>query len=106
MKNLFNLLSKLWKGLKSKLFLTYGTTLLIAGAFYLLFMYVVQYFPEYSFLTYAISKALIGVVTLKLIDEFLLYEVETMKILKENAIGYSLYMLGYALIIALALSGA
>lgn len=56
----------------------------------------------FSGLFYAVSKALVGCAVLKAVDEVMLYEVPTMKILKENAVGYSIYMLGYAIIVALA----
>jgi uncharacterized membrane protein len=80
--------------------------LFLALLTYLVFIAVVNYFPELSGLPYAINKALIGCLLLKLVDEFMLYEVQTMQKLKENAVAYSLYMLAYALIIALSIAGA
>ena len=80
--------------------------LFLALLTYLVFIAVVTYFPELSGLPYAINRALLGCLILKLIDEFMLYEVQTMLKLKENAVAYSLYMLSYALIIALSLATA
>lgn len=86
--------------------ITYIALMLIAMLTYMIFIAVLQYFPELSALPYALNKAMIGCLVLKMIDEFMLYEVPTMQILKQNATAYSLYMLSYALIIALALATA
>lgn len=86
--------------------ITYIALMLIAMLTYMIFIAVLKYFPELSGLPYALNKAMIGCIILKLIDEFMLYEVQTMQILKQNATAYSLYMLSYALIIALALATA
>ena len=86
--------------------ITYIALMFIAMLTYMIFIAVLQYFPELSGLPYALNKAMIGCIILKLIDEFMLYEVSTMQILKQNATAYSLYMLSYALIIALALATA
>ena len=55
---------------------------------------------------WAVAKALLGCALLKLIDELMLSEINTMKLLKEDAKGYALYMLGYAVIIAWAFANA
>jgi hypothetical protein len=73
---------------------------------YGIFLQLIETLPGLSGIPYAINKALIGSLMLKLIDEFMLYEVETMKILKQDGKAYALYMLAYALIIAFAISGA
>lgn len=62
--------------------------------------------PAFSGMPYAIAKALVGCAILKLVDEIMLYEIPTMQKLKESPTGYALYMLGYAVIIALAVSTA
>ncbi len=80
--------------------------LFLALLTYMIFIAVVRYFPELSGLPYAINKALIGCIILKLIDEYMLSEIPTMTKLKENATAYSLYMLSYALIIALSIANA
>lgn len=73
---------------------------------YSAFRFVLSAYPEFSGLPYAITTALAGVITLKLVDELILYEIETMRILKRNAIAYAVYVLAYALVIAIAISGA
>lgn len=73
---------------------------------YSAFKTILAIWPEFSGLPYAITTALAGVITLKLVDELILYEIETMRILKRNAIAYAVYVLAYALVIAFAISGA
>lgn len=73
---------------------------------YNLFLLILDAYPELSGIPYAVTKALIGVITLKAVDELMLYQVPTLKILKENAIAYAIYIAAYALIIALALANA
>lgn len=81
--------------------------LLIAALItYLLFYFSVHLMPEMSGLPYAVNRALLGCLILKIIDEFMLNEIDTMKILKTDAKAYSLYMLGYAIVIALAFATA
>lgn len=63
-------------------------------------------YPAFSGMPYAIAKALVGCAILKLVDEIMLYEIPTMQNLKQSATGYALYMLGYAVIIALAIATA
>lgn len=84
----------------------YIIALLVLLVAYYAFRMILSYAPEFSGMPYALTKGLLGVILLKLVDELMLYEVETMKILKENAVGYSLYLLAYGIIIALAIAGA
>jgi hypothetical protein len=95
-----------YENLKSKKFISYLVMALFIVLTYLSFLGMLTYIPGLSGMPYAINKALVGCLVLKLVDEFMLYEVPTMKILKENATAYSLYMLAYGIIIALAISGA
>jgi hypothetical protein len=85
---------------------TYVVLLGMVVATYFGFIQILNFFPELSGVPYAITKALIGVGLLKVTDEALLYEVDTMQILKKDAKAYSIYILAYALIIALAIMGA
>ncbi len=84
----------------------YIASLLVLAVLYYLFISVLSFAPEFSGLPYALTKALLGVITVKLIDELMLYEVDTMQILKNNATAYSIYIAAYALIVALAIAGA
>lgn len=65
-----------------------------------------QGFSFLSGMPYALAKALMGVSLLKLIDELMLPEINTMQTLNTDAKAYSNYMLGYAIIIALAIATA
>jgi hypothetical protein len=71
--------------------------------FYFLFLAIYSYMPELSLLPYGVAKALTGVIMLKLVDEFMLPEVKTMQILKDDAVGYAIYLLPYGIIIAWAI---
>jgi hypothetical protein len=85
---------------------TYLLTLAGLVVMYWLYVFVLWLAPDFSGLPYALSKALAGVITLKLVDDLLLYEVPTAKRLKDDGTAYAIYSLGYALIIALSLYGA
>ena len=59
-----------------------------------------------SGLPYAVSRAIIGCLILTVIDETLLYKIETYKILKDDAKAYSIFLLAYALVIAISIGTA
>lgn len=101
MKPLKEIFKQSWRKL-----LMYTIALVTCVVLYYVFMLILYAAPEFSGLPYAVTKAMIGVLTLKLVDELMLYEVDTMKILKENATAYSLYLLAYAIIIAVSIAGA
>jgi hypothetical protein len=84
----------------------YAILLLVVVASYYGFIEILKDIPELSGIPYAVSKAIIGVTILKIVDEALLYEINTMEILKTDGKAYSLYIVAYALIIALAIMGA
>ncbi len=70
---------------------------------YWVFLLVLWLAPQFSGLPYALTKALAGVITLKLVDDLLLTEIPTIKRLKNDGTAYAIYTLGYAIIIAMAL---
>lgn len=82
---------------------TYLLTMAGLVVMYWLFLLVLWLAPAFSGLPYALTKAIAGVLTLKLVDDLLLNEIPTIKRLKDNGTGYAIYTLGYALIIAMAM---
>ena len=86
--------------------LMYLVAMLVLYAIHYLFRVILNTSPEFAGLPYALVRALAGVLTLKLVDELILYEIETMRILKRNAIAYAIYVLAYALVVALSIAGA
>jgi hypothetical protein len=78
----------------------------LATVLYIGFISILSLAPEFSGIPYAIVKIVIGVITLKLTDELMLYEIDTMQLLKENATAYAIYILAYGIIVALTVSGA
>ena len=72
---------------------------------YYLFVFLLSAAPELSVMPYALTKALAGVITLKLVDELILYDIDTVKLLKCEPVGYAIYVLAYAIIIAASLAG-
>lgn len=84
----------------------YVIAIVICIVLYYIFRVILLTAPEFSGIPYAVTKAMIGILTLKVIDELMLYEVDTMQILKNNATAYSLYLLAYAIIIAVSIAGA
>lgn len=101
MKPILETLKQSWKKL-----LMYVIAIVICIVLYYIFRVILLTAPEFSGIPYAVAKAMIGILTLKLIDELMLYEVDTMQILKNNATAYSLYLLAYAIIIAVSIAGA
>lgn len=89
-----------------KKFIVYVIAMAVLFLVYTGFRYILGMWPEFSGLPYALTTALAGVITLRLVDELILYEIETMRILKRNAIAYAVYVLAYALVIAFAIAGA
>lgn len=85
---------------------TYLLTLAGLVLMYWLYVFVLWLAPDFSGLPYALSKAMAGVITFKLIDDLLLKEIPTAKRLRDDSTGYAIYTLGYAIIIALSLYGA
>jgi hypothetical protein len=81
----------------------YLLSLLALVVGYWLFLLVLWLAPAFSGLPYALTKALAGVITLKLVDDLLLTEIPTIERLKESGTGYGIYVLGYAIIIAMAM---
>ena len=89
----------------------------IMKSFVLLAIIIVCYFgfllvvshpalEPFSMLPYWMCVALIGVTLMKAVDDFVLTEINTYNLLKRNPIGYALYLLGYAIIIAACLAQA
>ena len=70
------------------------------------FLVMLNHVPALSMLPYRLTVALLGVATLRAVDDFVLPEVNTYNLMKRNPIGYALYIMAYAIIIAAALSGA
>lgn len=100
-----NKIKELLKASSKKIWLYLLSVLVIIGM-YNLFLFVLEFYPELSGIPYGMTKAMLGVVTLKLVDELMLYEVDTMQNLKKNATAYAIYVVAYALVIALSISGA
>ena len=82
--------------------------LMLAGItiLYNAFIVVLARAPAFSMLPYKMTVALIGVITLRAVDDFVLTEVNTYNLMKRNPVGYAIYIMAYAIIIAGALSGA
>jgi len=78
----------------------YLLSLLSLIVLYWVFLLVLSVAPQFSGLPYALTKALAGALTLKLIDDLVLSEISTFQRLKDNGTGYAIYLLGYALIVA------
>jgi hypothetical protein len=90
----------------SKRAVYYIISLFSLSAFYWMFLLVLNIAPQFSGLPYAMTKALLGVITLRAIDDFIYPEVDTLKLLRRNPIGYAIYIFAYAVIVAWALSHA
>lgn len=73
---------------------------------YNLFLTVMRYEPSLSMLPYRLTVAAFGIITYRAIDDFILTEVDTYELMKNNPVGYAVYLFGYAVIIAAALWGA
>ena len=73
---------------------------------YRLFLWIFSTNQAFSMLPYRLSVALLGIATLRAIDDFVLTEVDTQGLMKKNPIGYAIYIMAYAIIVAAALSGA
>ena len=82
--------------------------LMLAGIaiFYNAFIVVLAQAPALSMLPYKMTVALIGVITLRAVDDFVLTEINTNELMRTNPVGYAIYIMAYAIIIAGALSGA
>ena len=74
--------------------------------FYFGFLNMLIAFPTLSMLPYWVTVALVGVTLFRAVDDFVLTEIHTYNLLKRNPIGYAIYLLGYAIIIAACLSNA
>lgn len=79
-----------------------GALLVWYGGFQLL----VAAYPQFSGIPYAMSKALLGVITLRAVDDFVYPNVNTESLFNKNAQAYAIYMVAYAIIIALAIMPA
>lgn len=97
-----NTIILLFKGSWKKLVL-YGFSFIFLGILYYFFTLVLSFAREFSGLPYGLVKAFAGVLTLKLIDEIMLSEINTPNTLKNNATAYSIYIFAFALVVASAL---
>jgi hypothetical protein len=90
----------------SKRAVLYVISLFSLVAFYWMFLIILNFAPQFSGLPYAMTKAMLGVITLRAIDDFILPEVDTLRLMRRNPIGYAIYIFGYAVVIGWALSAA
>ena len=84
----------------------YAASLLALIAWYMVFRILLINYPEFSGIPYAMSKALLGIITLRAVDDFVYPEVDTKGLFNRNSQAYAVYMLAYALIIGLSIMGA
>jgi hypothetical protein len=80
--------------------LIYSVSLVALLAIYYLFLVMWRNLPELSGLPYAMTKALLGVITFRAVDDFVYPSVDSNKLFNTNSQAYAIYLLAYALIIA------
>jgi len=81
----------------------YAASLLALTVIYFLFIQFWKHMPELSGLPYAMTKALLGIITLRAVDDFVYPGVDTNTLFNRNSQAYAVYMLAYAVILAGAL---
>jgi len=84
----------------------YAASLLGLTVIYFLFIHMWRHLPELSGLPYAMTKALLGIITLRAVDDFVYPGVDTNSLFNRNSQAYAVYMLAYAVILAAALWAA
>jgi hypothetical protein len=78
----------------------YTASLVALALIYYFFIAMWKHMPELSGLPYAMTKALLGVITFRAIDDFVYPEVDSSALFNRNSQAYAIYMLAYALIVA------
>ena len=88
--------------IKSRLRL-FGLYWLFVGFLYLIQILMINFLPQYSGLIYTLSLGFAVCGALKLVEEFLLPDIDTNEILKQNPIAYAIYIFAFAFIFANAM---
>ncbi len=89
-----------------KRIILYLASLLALAVIYSLFIAMWRHIPELSGMPYAMTKALLGVITLRAVDDFVYPGVDSNALFNRNSQAYATYMLAYAVILAAALWAA
>lgn len=103
-KEKFTQLVEFFKSLKTGNKFTF-LLFLIAFVVYFVSLFLIiniAFVDPYPGILFKMSKAIIAASLLKLIDELMLYEIPTMKVLKENSTAYAIYIVAYSIVIAAA----
>ena len=85
----------------------YLASLVILIALYYIYMLLIRYAPDFSGLSYALTKAVAGILTLRLVRDLFLKDLKPAGDDKySNETAYSIHIFAYAVIIAFSLYAA
>lgn len=65
-----------------------------------------EYYPQFSYIGAAVLKVGISVLLFWIIDSYLIHEIDTIHEIKRGNVAYAIVILGYCIIVGLAISTA